>query len=427
MTMPSRCRSLAQLFVLSLACWLAGAALSRTAAAQDGVEAAVDLLVVIIDVDENTARECLQLLAKKVQSREVADDQLKRLTDRLRELLDQRLAKPPTDPLYLDSALLAATVKHPKGAAAARKIAEDGAAPTERRLQALAALLFAGDEQGLKLAASLMSATTPATRELRSSLIGLLGQSDSAEVATIALSVYSRLEPDLQPKVVELLTQRPAWSKALLDAIGKQQIPAQALNANQVAKLLASRDPQLQELVRAKWGSVRAVRNPQREQVIAQMRERLKRETGDPHKGQLVFRKVCGQCHKIHGEGQEVGPDITANGRASVAQLLSNVFDPSLVIGASYQARTVITNDGRVLTGLVVEDNAQRVVLKVQGGKQETIARDDIDELKVSELSLMPEGLETQLQGAELIDLLAFLLLDKPPTDPAARRIPDDK
>ena len=140
-----------------------------------------------------------------------------------------------------------------------------------------------------------------------------------------------------------------------------------------------------------------------------------------------MFRKVCGQCHKIHGEGQEVGPDITANGRASVAQLLSNVFDPSLVIGASYQARTVITNDGRVLTGLVVEDNAQRVVLKVQGGKQETIARDDIDELKVSELSLMPEGLETQLQGAELIDLLAFLLLDKPPTDPAARRIPDDK
>ena len=88
--------------------------------------------------------------------------------------------------------------------------------------------------------------------------------------------------------------------------------------------------------------------------------------------GQEVFKRVCGQCHKLHGEGQEVGPDITLNGRNSFEQLLSNVFDPSLVIGAAYQARTVVTADGRVLTGLVAEDSPQRVVLKMQGGKLES-------------------------------------------------------
>jgi putative heme-binding domain-containing protein len=133
---------------------------------------------------------------------------------------------------------------------------------------------------------------------------------------------------------------------------------------------------------------------------------------------------VCGQCHKIYGEGQEVGPDITVNGRGSFDQLMSNVFDPSLVIGAAYQAQTVITADGRVITGLIAEDSPQRVVLKVQGGKLETIARDDIEESETSRLSLMPENLEQQLKPEELADLFAFITLDKPPDDPTARRLP---
>jgi putative heme-binding domain-containing protein len=120
-----------------------------------------------------------------------------------------------------------------------------------------------------------------------------------------------------------------------------------------------------------------------------------------------------------------VGPDITLNGRSSFEQLLSNVFDPSLVIGAAYQAQTVVTADGRVLVGLLVENNEQRVVLKVQGGKLETIARDNIEQTELSKLSMMPEGVEKQLTPQELADLFAYLALDRPPSDPAARRIPD--
>src|SRR5205823_797256 len=114
---------------------------------------------------------------------------------------------------------------------------------------------------------------------------------------------------------------------------------------------------------------------------------------------------LCGQCHKMYGEGVEVGPDITSNGRGDFAQLVSNVFDPSLVIGAGYQATTVATAKGQVLTGLVVEDNAQRVVLKTQGGKLETIPRGEVKLMSVSQVSLMPEGLEKQLQPQEIADL----------------------
>ena len=75
-----------------------------------------------------------------------------------------------------------------------------------------------------------------------------------------------------------------------------------------------------------------------------------------PVAGQSVFGKLCAQCHKIYGEGQDVGPELTANGRNDFDQLVSNVFDPSLVIGPGYQATTIATTEGRILTGLLIED-----------------------------------------------------------------------
>ena len=145
---------------------------------------------------------------------------------------------------------------------------------------------------------------------------------------------------------------------------------------------------------------------------------------GDPIAGQAVFHKLCAACHKIHGQGPDVGPDITANGRNDFDQLVSNVFDPSLVIGPGYQATTVATTDGRVLTGLLAEDGKDRVVLKLQGGKLETIPRDQVDEMKTAAVSLMPDEMEKQLVPQEIADLFAFLCLDKPPSDPSAKPLP---
>ncbi|HBN78572.1 MAG TPA: dehydrogenase, partial [Planctomycetaceae bacterium] len=119
--------------------------------------------------------------------------------------------------------------------------------------------------------------------------------------------------------------------------------------------------------------------------------------------------------------GAEVGPDITRNGRNNWEQLLQNVFDPSAVIGPAYQARTLVTIEGRVLTGLPIEESEERIVLKIQGGKQETIPRDQIEFYKVSETSMMPEDLEKQLTPQQLADLFAYLALDRPPTDPQAQ------
>jgi len=245
-----------------------------------------------------------------------------------------------------------------------------------------------------------------------------------SEVAAAVLAAYPRLAPELKPRAVELLTQRPDWSKQLLAQVAAKSIPIHAVDVNQVRKLQTIKDPNITRLVRALWGTVRTERNRQREQIVHQMRSHLASTPGDPKAGAAVFKKICAQCHKIYGEGEEVGPDLTSNGRNDFNQLVANVFDPSQVIGDAYESTTIATQDGRVLTGLLVEEAADHVLLKLQGGKVETIPRTLIDERKTIAVSLMPEGLENQMSPRELADLFAFLCLDKPPTDPAAKSLP---
>jgi putative heme-binding domain-containing protein len=374
--------------------------------------------------DSAANRKCLALLAAKIQDHELSGPPLDELKTRIEPLLAQIIAGSTSNPNYLDAAFLAATWKDPVAIAAVRKTLMASDQPDGRRVEALRALLAARDHSTLDSVAGIFADARQSSVVFRAAVLGALGTSEDSRVAEIVLGKFQQLEPELQPRAIELLTQRPEWAKLLLEAIGRKEVPAESLNVNQVQRLLASRDKELVALIAAKWGAVRTERNPEREKVVADVRKLLQTKHGDAAAGQLVFKKVCGQCHKIHGEGQDVGPDITANGRASFDQLLSNVLDPSLVIGAGYQARLVITRDGRSLTGLVAEDSPERIVLKEQGGKLDTIPRADVDSITVSKLSLMPEGLEKQLTEKELVDLFEFLLWDKPPSDPSAKHLP---
>jgi putative heme-binding domain-containing protein len=374
--------------------------------------------------DASAARKCLALIAEKIESHELSGERLDALREQLKPVLAKALAGPANGPLYFDAALLAATWKDEAAMAAVRNTFLSAQASDAKRFQALGALLAAHDGAALDAVDKILADPQHNSTVLRASVIGALGRSEELRVATILLARYRDLEPDLQPKAIELLTQRPLWAKPLIDAIGRKEISADALNVNQVQRLLASRDPELIALVTAKWGAVRSERNPEREKVVGEVRDILRTNRGDARRGQVVFKRICAQCHRIYGEGQDVGPEITSNGRASFQQLLSNVLDPSLVIGAGYQARVVALNDGRTLTGLLAEDSRERIVLKEQGGKQETIARKDIDSIVVSKLSLMPEGMEKQMTRQELIDLFEFLMWDKNPSDPTAKRLP---
>jgi putative membrane-bound dehydrogenase-like protein len=293
----------------------------------------------------------------------------------------------------------------------------------DARMEALETLVASGDDSVTRTVATLIGSEATDVR-LRESIVAVLGQVSEPAVADVLLMNFDSFEPNLKPKAIEVLTQRPEWSLTLLKAIQAKEIDKDALNLNQIKRVALFKNDDVQKLVAETYGAVRQEGRSDRQHVINFHRDFLNGTPGDAERGIAAFKKVCGQCHKLHGDGAEVGPDITLNGRNNWEQLLQNVFDPSAVIGPGYQARVLLTADGRVLTGLAVEESDQRVVLKIQGGKLETVPRDQIEEYVVSGVSMMPEDLEKQLTPQEIADLFAYLALDRPPTDPEARLLP---
>ena len=368
------------------------------------------------------ARDLLKLIAERAQTGQLGKAEATEMREALKPAFWKTIDQTPKSPLEFDALCAAASLGGKEEGGRLSTWFKSYEAGESYRLRALAAMVQANTydaDDAIGLVEKNMVGDSFSGR-----ILDILGRTKDATLAPKLLAAYPRLSSEVKPRAIELLTSRTAWSRDLLAAIDADKISASDLNATQVRKLFANPDKELKQLVTKQWGSLRTERDPAREQLINRMRRLIRTTKGDPHKGVPVFKKLCGQCHKIYGEGQEVGPDITLNGRNSFEQLLSNVFDPSLVIGSAYQATTVLTDEGKVVTGLLVEDSPQRVVLKIEGGKQETIARDSIDDINKSNLSLMPEGIEKQLKPQEIVDLFAYLTLDKPPTDKTAKRLP---
>ena len=375
-------------------------------------------LLLSTEATDDSADRCLQLLTARIRSGEITGDSLVSIQKELDESLRAAMKNDSVRASTVSAIELAASLRINDGVTAATKLAEHSKDETIQ-LRLINALVTARNDVGLSLAESLLKLST--STDVRRKAVQAIGHIGSSSSTNVLMRHLETLPSDVQPAAIEALTDRVDSATVLLQLVRDKKIPSTLINANQAQKMLSLKSEPLADLVTKHWGVVRTERDPARVELIARMRNELRTSHGDPVAGRVVFKKLCAQCHKMYGEGAEVGPDITRNGRASFEQLLSNVFDPSLVIGSAYQGLTVVTKDGKAISGLPAEDSAQRVVLKVQGDKQEIIARADIEEVVPSKLSLMPEGIEKQLQPQELRDLFAYISLDKPPEDPNAK------
>jgi putative heme-binding domain-containing protein len=128
----------------------------------------------------------------------------------------------------------------------------------------------------------------------------------------------------------------------------------------------------------------------------------------DRARGREVFSRTCEQCHTLFGEGGKVGPDLTGSNRADLAYLLSNVVDPNAVVGKEYLATLAWLKDGRLVTGIQRSETATSISLQTQN-ELVVIAKDEIEESKLSDLSTMPEGLLDAMPEDEIVDLAGYL------------------
>ncbi|HEY1433722.1 MAG TPA: c-type cytochrome, partial [Thermoanaerobaculia bacterium] len=130
---------------------------------------------------------------------------------------------------------------------------------------------------------------------------------------------------------------------------------------------------------------------------------------GDPARGKLVFKEQCAKCHTHSGEGGKVGPDLTGMAAHPKGELLINILDPSRSVEGNFVQYTLATADGRTLNGLLASESKNAVELVDAEGKSHQVLREEIEELKASKKSLMPEGFEKQINPEKIADLLAFL------------------
>jgi putative heme-binding domain-containing protein len=126
------------------------------------------------------------------------------------------------------------------------------------------------------------------------------------------------------------------------------------------------------------------------------------------HGGRLVAQH-CLACHQIQGRGRRLGPDLSGIGSQPKEQLLVSLLDPSRQVSPDYLAYTLVTTDGQVLSGLVANETPHSVTLRRAEGADEIIPRENIDALKASGKSLMPDGFEQKLSPQDVADLLDFL------------------
>ncbi len=267
----------------------------------------------------------------------------------------------------------------------------------------------------------------------RSALLKLLAQNHPEPLGVEAIRALGAMgEEDLGAKLVvswktftpaeriaaaEVLVSRTQWTLALLSAIEAKQISASEFSASTIQRFSQSKDEVVRQRALLIIGKIRPV-NADKQKLIAEKKDMiLKGGPPDLQAGHALAQKNCFVCHKLYGEGAEVGPDLTGVGRASLDALLANVIDPNQIVGKGYESVEVETKDGRSVAGRLVEDTASHVKLLAAGPKTEIIAKSDIERLHVSELSVMPEGLE-QMPDADFRNLISYVLQASPPVLP---------
>jgi len=132
----------------------------------------------------------------------------------------------------------------------------------------------------------------------------------------------------------------------------------------------------------------------------------------DASKGRAVFQKACAACHKLYGEGGIIGPDLTGSNRQDQDYILLNIIDPSFDMPEAYRMVTVTKKDGQILTGNIIEEDQQKVVVSMVGAKT-VVSKADIKSRVVSKVSMMPEGLLNTLNDKEYLDLIKYLQTEK--------------
>ncbi|NNM30500.1 MAG: c-type cytochrome, partial [Akkermansiaceae bacterium] len=287
-----------------------------------------------------------------------------------------------------------------------KRIALDGREPVETRKAALRSLIKARHPELKEICMKLVE-----TRFLNVvAAKGLTLFDDPAAAGKLAGS-FRRFHHSEYHLAIEALVSRPVFAAALLDQIAAGKIPRSRLTAFHARQIRSFHDDALTAKLSAVWGDLRDTPSDKKRliEVLKQQLDLRALAAADLGEGRKVYNQICSSCHKLHGEGKSIGPDLTGSGRSNLDYLLGNIIDPGAEVSADYRMTVVTLKDGRTLNGFIRSQNKKTLTLQTMTDAQ-TLAKEHIAGLEPLPVSLMPAGLLDTLTSKQQRDLLAYLM-----------------
>lgn len=233
---------------------------------------------------------------------------------------------------------------------------------------------------------------------------------DDEKTPTLLLNRYRVLKQLGREAVINTLCSRPAYARRLLQAVQEEKIPAEAISPAQARQIASFENPDLLALLEEVWGLLQTT-DAAKQARQTELKQKLTPDVlaqADLHNGRRLYDQTCASCHRLFDGGKEIGPTLTGSNRDNLDYLLENMLSPSAVVPRQYRISTVVLANGRVLNGLVASETERTLSLQTEK-ELLNIDRDDVELIKPSNLSLMPEGQLDKLSLEQIRDLIAYL------------------
>jgi putative heme-binding domain-containing protein len=252
---------------------------------------------------------------------------------------------------------------------------------------------------------------------LRSAALGALHSYADPAIGAKVLALYRELPEQVRDVAQSLLASRKAWAEALVAAIDSGKVDAKTLSEPTVRRLMLFDSPKILETCRKHFGELSGPSPEALRAQIESLTDVMRLAKGNPYAGKPLYNQMCGKCHTLFGQGGKIGPDLTAYKRDDLRGMLLNVLHPSAEIREGFENFVVRTVDGRILTGLIADQDANVVVVRGADGQNISLARSEVEDLRASPQSLMPEGQLKELTEQQIRDLFAYLRSTQPLAD----------
>lgn len=259
-------------------------------------------------------------------------------------------------------------------------------------------------------------ALAAATKEesLRAAALTALQSYDEPRIASTLVEQLPKLSRDSRSLAVSVLASRKAWTLTLLDAAAAGKAPVESFAPADVKKLVLRPDPQIAERVKALFGEVQGATTAEMRATVERLNEAILAGSGNPYNGKQLYTASCGKCHRLFEEGGRIGPELTSYKRDDLRRMLLNVVNPSAEIREGFENYVAVTDDGRTVSGFIADQDQQVVTLRGADGQTLVLAREELEDLRATPVSLMPEGLLKDLTDQQVRDLFAYLRSTQP-------------